>query len=192
MTRCRRFGPAVLAFCLLSLGIWQLGAAGLIHAKAWLAQHLLVRAWADTLDGGQRVAPWPWADTYPIAKLAVPDLGVEQVVLAGASGRSLAFGPGHLDGTVRPGRPGHSVVTGHRDTHFTFLADLSEGDRLRVQTANGRWRDFEVRSLQVVDTRSVNLLPGGHRPSLTLVTCYPFDSLEPGGPLRYLVHAESL
>lgn len=27
---------------------------------------------------------------------------------------------------------------------------------------------------------------------LTLVTCYPFNTLEVGGPLRYLVHAEKV
>jgi sortase (surface protein transpeptidase) len=27
-------------------------------------------------------------------------------------------------------------------------------------------------------------------PRLTLVTCYPFDAIEPGGPLRYVVTAE--
>ncbi len=27
---------------------------------------------------------------------------------------------------------------------------------------------------------------------LTLVTCYPFDAIVPGGPLRYLVFAEAV
>ena len=38
---------------LLGFGGWQLGAAGYIHAKAWLAQALLSQAWAVTLaDAG--------------------------------------------------------------------------------------------------------------------------------------------
>jgi len=27
---------------------------------------------------------------------------------------------------------------------------------------------------------------------LTLITCYPFDALNPGGPLRYVVRAAGL
>ena len=135
--------------------------------------------------------PWPWADTFPIARLSVPGLDLEQIVLAGASGRSLAFGPGHLDGTAAPGAPGHSVVTGHRDTHFAFLAELAEGDLLRLQGRDGVWRDYRVNALQVIDVRTARLVQGDDRASLTLVTCYPFGALDPGGPLRYLVHAEA-
>ena len=191
LARARRIGPVALALCLLSLGIWQLGAAGLIHAKAWLAQALLETAWSATLAGERRVRPWPWADTYPIAKLVAPGLGVERVLLAGASGRSLAFAPGHLDGTAAPGAPGHSVVTAHRDTHFRFLAELEVGDRLRVQRPGGGWQNYRVSDLQVVDARDARLIAGDDRASLTLVTCYPFDALDPGGPLRYLVHAQA-
>ena len=54
--------------------------------------------------------------------------------LAGVSGRTLAFGPGHVDGTPLPGDPGNSVLSGHRDTHFAFLRELRSGDILLVST----------------------------------------------------------
>ena len=63
-----------LALLLLALGLWQLGGAALIHGKAWLAQRLLDRAWAATLAGGHEVKPWPWADTWPVARLQVDTL----------------------------------------------------------------------------------------------------------------------
>ena len=28
--------------------------------------------------------PWPWADTWPVARLVVPSLGIDQIVLEGA------------------------------------------------------------------------------------------------------------
>jgi hypothetical protein len=68
-------------------------------------------ALVDTLSGGETVKPWPWADTWPIARLSAPRHGVDLFVLAGATGRTLAFGPGHVDGTARPGRPGCSHVS---------------------------------------------------------------------------------
>ena len=80
------------------------------------------------------------------------------------------------------------MISGHRDTHFRFLAQLKNGDRIRLTTRQAsQW--FEVRQMDVVDSRSRELLiePGLDR--LSLVTCYPFDSLQPGGPLRYVVTA---
>ncbi len=192
-------GLAALALLSLGLGLWQLGGAGWIHAKAWLAQRLLERSWAATLDDGggggtsgtaatpQR--PWPWADTHPVAQLQVPAYNVDQIVLSGASGRTMAFGPGHLEGTAAPGTQGHSVIGGHRDTHFRFLEALETGDAIRLRRPDGGWADYRVSGTQIVDSRRARLLPDDGRTRLTLVTCYPFDAVTAGGPLRYLVFA---
>ena len=190
----RRRAPLALAAgaVLLVLGGWQLGSAGAIHAKARLAQVLLGQAWAATLEGAGPQRPWPWADTWPVARLRVPALGIDQIVLAGASGRTLAFGPGHLDGTAAPGAPGHSVVSGHRDTHFRFLQDLAPGMEILVQRPDGRWRSYRAGDGQVIDAHNARFEVAGDRPALTLVTCWPFDALEAGGPLRYLVFAEAV
>jgi sortase A len=192
----RRLAVAV-GFMLLGFGGWQLGAAGYIHAKAWLSQVLLSQAWADTLSvsahgdaaGAEPRKPWPWADTGPVARLRVPELGVDQIVLAGASGRTLAFGPGHLDQTATPGAAGHSVISGHRDTHFAFLRDLAPDTKLEVQRSDGGWRSYRVKGSEVFDSRSARLSLAADRPALTLVTCWPFDAAEAGGPLRYAVFA---
>jgi sortase A len=176
---------------LIALGLWQGGEAAYIEAKAWLAQDLLDSAWSDTLGGAQQVKPWPWADTWPVALLTVPDLGVERIVLAGASGRTLAFGPAHLDGTAPAGATGHAVLTGHRDTHFRFLRDLTPGMALRVQRPDGTWRGYRVAATEVLDARSARLTAAAGGAHLTLVTCYPFDTIVPGGPLRYAVYARA-
>jgi sortase A len=185
----RRALPLAAAALLIGLGAWQLGAAAKIQAKAWLAQVLLERAWAASLAGAEGVRPWPWADTWPVARLQAPGLGVERIVLAGASGRTLAFGPGHMDGSAAPGAPGHSILSGHRDTHFRFLKDLAPGDALRVQGPDGAWRNYRVSATEVIDARHARLLPDDATPRLSLVTCYPFDAITPGGPLRYVVSA---
>ena len=182
---------AVLAGLLLAVGGWQVGAAVWIHAKAGLAQVLIKRAWAETQDGAAQSRPWAWADTWPVAQIAVPRLNVDQIVLAGASGRTLAFGPGHLDQTAAPGDAGHSVISGHRDTHFAFLRDLAPAMKLQVQKPDGFWRDYRVSDSTVVDARSAHLSLASERPALTLVTCWPFDTAEPGfqNPSPYLLTA---
>jgi sortase A len=176
-----------LGISLLALGLWQAGSGALIHAKAIAAQILLAEAWGRTRAGETAAKPWPWADTWPVARLSVARLGASMVVLADASGRSLAFGPGHVQGTAAPGMAGTSIIAGHRDTHFLFLRDLVDGDEIALETAQGH-QVFRVVDTQVVDADSARLVEGDE-PVLTLVTCYPFDSAAPGGTLRYVVTA---
>lgn len=175
---------------LVLVATWELGHAGYIHAKAQLAQYLMGQAWARTLAGEPQARPWPWADTWPVARLTVPRLGVDLIVLRGADGSSLAFGPGHLDGSALPGEAGNSIISGHRDTHFAFLRQLQPGDRVQVQDAAGRVRVFRMRQGQVVDARRQRLSAGDGNVRLVLLTCYPFDAVVPGGPLRYLAELD--
>ena len=175
------------------LGLWQTGEGLWIPAKAWLAQQLIAQAWDEAMATRRPVPPWPWADTTPVARLVVPALGVDQIVLAHATGRTLAFGPAHLDGSPSPGAAGLSVVSGHRDTNFRFLADVAPGTGLRIQRADGAWVDYVIREVQVVDGRMARLpLIGNGPPQLALTTCYPFDAVMPGGPLRLVALAEAV
>ncbi|HEY6551968.1 MAG TPA: sortase, partial [Vicinamibacteria bacterium] len=77
----------------------------------------------------------------------------------------------------------------HRDTHFSFLAHLKPGDELAVERRDGRWRRYVVTGTEVVDRSDTTALRSTADTRLTLVTCYPFAALRPGGPLRYVVTA---
>ena len=190
--RPRRIAAGVVATGLAVAGLWQLGGDAWIYAKAALAQVLLEDAWERTQKGEDKVRPWPWADTWPVARLRVPRLDVSVIVLEGASGRTLAFGPGHHQGTALPARPGNTVISAHRDTHFRFLKDLEPGDEILVEGAAGAARRYQVTGIAIVDRKEARLSLAGDAPRLTLVTCYPFDAVVPGGPLRYLVFAEAV
>ncbi len=186
----RRRAVAIgLGLALAITGAGLAGRGGAIHAKAWLAQALMAGAWQRTLAGERRVRPWPWADTWPIARLVVPSRDVDLYVLSEASGRSLAFGPGHLPGTAPPGARGASVIAGHRDTHFRFLADLAPGTPIMLETADGRRLEFRAGLGVVTDQPRIKIALDGPEPSLVLTTCWPFDAIVPGGPARYLVVA---
>ncbi len=175
---------------LVVVGLQQLASAGLVHAKAVLAPLLVQRAWESALADGQQHKPWPWADTWPVAQLRIPALAVDQFVLAGTRGNALAFGPGLDAATATPGQPGTAIIGGHRDTHFRFLQELRPGMQLGLQTGDGRWQLFEVTGAEVVDIRDMLEPPASTGPArLQLVTCYPFDALVAGGPLRYVVNA---
>ena len=186
MTR-RRVALAVGALAAAG-GLWLTASALLIPVKAALAQILLRHAWETTLAGGEKVRPWPWADTWPVARLRLPDHGTDLIVLAGASGQALAFGPGHVPGSAAPGQDGISMIGGHRDTHLSMLAHVRPGERIEIERPDGAVRRYQVVATSIADARQKWSLPAGQR-GVVLVTCYPFDVVVPGGPLRFLVHA---
>ncbi|HBD20965.1 MAG TPA: class GN sortase [Arenimonas sp.] len=160
--------------------------AAWLPAKAALAQVLLHDSWQQALADGGAHRPWPWADTHAVARLHQPRLGISQVVLAGDSGRPLAFGPGWAESSERPGERGTTVISGHRDTHFRWLQHLRDGDRVRLETTSGL-RDYVVAGHRVADSRSERLSTAPGRDQLLLVTCWPFNATAPRGPLRYVV-----
>ncbi len=182
----KRLRAAALATALLACV--PLGHAGYMGAKAGLAQVLLLRAWNRSHESGVAAKPWPWADTAPVARLRVARLAVDEIVLRGDSGPTLAFGPGWAESSALPGGPGLSMVSAHRDTHFAFLRDLATGDAIRIDSAAGS-RTYTVRSMHVADSRSERVDTSISTDALLLVTCYPFDAIDAGGPLRFVVAA---
>lgn len=199
----------VLIVLSLAIAICQLGQAMYLSSKATLAQFLIAQAWQEQLllqeqsslahsnAAYQAIKPWPWADTWPVARLQYQkeDIKEDLYILAGADGSSLAFGPGHQFGTAHPGvelnadRNNYSIVGGHRDTHFRFLQYVNIGDTFRVQNQSGQWQVFKVTRISVHNSlhKSLMIQQGSH--ALYLITCYPFDALTAGGPLRYVVEA---
>ena len=127
-----------VALVLAAAGAILFGQGIYIHAKAMLAQVLLERAFAETITSGRAVKPWPWADTWPEARITVKRLGASAIALAGSSGQALAFGPGHVERTADAGERGVAVYSAHRDTHFRFLRDVAIGDEIDVTRHDGK------------------------------------------------------
>jgi sortase A len=188
---CRR-ALLRLPFLLLGLaGLWLAAQGVWIPAKAELAQLLLERAFAAASTSKAPVKPWPWADAASIARIGVPRLGVEQIVLSAGSGQAMAFGPTLMPGGGRLGARGTAIVAAHRDTHFRFLKHLRAGDEISVEEAGGRTTRYTVTGMRVVRRDGFALDRHTPSPSLALVTCWPFDAAE-RGPLRYVVEAAAV
>jgi sortase A len=187
---CSAAGMAVVVALALS-GLILIAQGVYIHAKAMLAQVLLERAFVQAMATGTPVKPWSWADTWPVARVVVPRLGKSAIVLAGASGQALAFGPGQLERTPEIGEEGTAVYAAHRDTHFAFLADVRVGDAVEVTRRDGRVFHFRVTGASVVrfDHSGIDPYSPGRR--LVLSTCWPLNA-RTQGPLRYVVHAEMI
>ncbi|MEO6510233.1 MAG: class E sortase, partial [Nocardioides sp.] len=79
----------------------------------------------------------------PVALLAIPHIGLEQVVVEGTASGDLLAGPGHLRNTVLPGQLGTSAVFGRASTYgapFARIGELVRGDQINVTTAQGTQR----------------------------------------------------
>jgi len=164
--------------CLIA-GLAMLLKASYMNGKALLAQILISSSWEIGLAAGTPQKPWWWADTQAIAELKIPSAKKKLYVMQDDSGESLAFGPGHLSASAKVSTDGHVMISGHRDTHFSFLRELSAGDEIETQDLLGAKAHKD--SLLKHDD---NLL--------SLITCYPFDDFVPGGPLRFIVDAQRI
>lgn len=182
-----------LLWLLFALAVFFLAAAFYIPAKAVLAQALLHHAWARTVAGhGKFYKPWPWADTWPVARLIVPAHEVDQIVLYGDKGNSLAFAPGMSVQSFSADRQSAVMISAHRDTQFHFLKNVAVGEIIELQNSHAALQYYQVRQRQVIDARVTEIRIPAYGNWLFLVTCYPFDSLLTGGSKRYVVSAVAI
>jgi len=180
----------VIIFILSVCAVYFLASAFYIPVKAVIAQNLLYAAWQTTLAGEAEVKPWPWADSWPIARLRVPALEIDQIVLAGDHGSNLAFAPGQRVQSFSDKLSGLTMISAHRDTHFKFLRNLKLGQKIELQNEFGDVDIYQIEEMQIIDSGKTGIRAPDQGHWLTLVTCYPFNAINNSGPLRYVVFAE--
>lgn len=192
--------PALFgAVALFAVGIALTGYGLITPAKAWLSVKLLDRAWQRVLDGEDNVRPWPWMDSEPVARLSFSKAAATTngtlpsfVVMRGVSGSILAFAPGWHEQTALPGERGTTLISAHRDTHFSMLQDISRFDRLLMEDSQGREQAYEVSDLVVTGEPMLHLKTGSGPPRLLLVTCYPLDTWRPDSRQHLVVVADPI
>jgi sortase A len=184
----------ILGCVLLLLGAALSGRAAYLHGKAELAGILIRRAWETRIDSGASRPPWSWADTHPVARLRIRRLHYDEIVLEGATPRTLAFGPARVFTGAELGEPGNLILAGHRTSWFRSLERIKLNDGVTVQWFDPRdeallEREYSVASIQIVspDEARSFLMPTTED-SLTLITCFPF-SASPTSPQRFIVRA---
>src|SRR5262249_19044404 len=108
--------------------------------------------------------------------------------LEGSDDGTLRRGAGHIEDTPFPGEAGNIGIAGHRDTIFRQLKRAKPGDALELTTAD-RIYQYRVTKTLIVNPDDVYVLDRTDRPTLTLVTCYPFEYIG-HAPRRFIVQAE--
>ena len=182
----------ICAALLLVCGACLTARAAYLHAKAALAGVLIRHAWEQSLQTGKPQPPWRWADTHPVARLRIPRIGYDEIVLEGATPRTLPFGPAHLLSGAGFGQSGNVVLAGHRTSWFRSLEDVKTGDEIEVEWFDADRhlfrRSYVVNTLKIVEPHDTTWLVPTNDDVLTLVTCCPFGT-SPVPPLRYIVRA---
>jgi sortase A len=147
-----------------------------VDYKLWSPER--IRAYQESLK--RRAAA-------PLAVLRIPKIGLEVPVLEGTDDFTLNRAVGHIAGTPRPGEGGNVGIAGHRDGFFRGLKDMAPGDELELETRDDVVR-YRIADTRIVRPEDVGVLHATERPTLTLVTCYPFYYVG-SAPQRYIIRA---
>ena len=122
-----------------------------------------------------------------VARLDAPAVKLSTAVLEGSDDETLNRGAGHIEDTAFPGDGGNIGIAGHRDTIFRPVRRMRVGDELRLSTGDHVYR-YRISRMLIVGPDDVYVLNPTREPTLTLVTCYPFDFIG-HAPKRYIVQA---
>jgi len=97
-------------------------------------------------------------------------------VVQGDGWDQLKKGVGQHAGTANPGEKGNMVVSAHNDIFgelFRHLDQLKPGDEVLISTATRQW-EYRVTGVQIVEPTDVSVMAPTERPTLTMVSCYPY------------------
>jgi sortase A len=121
-----------------------------------------------------------------MAVLSIRRLGLEVPVFDATDRITLNRGAGRIPGTAQPGEQGSIGISAHRDGFFRGLKDIQLGDQIELAVPAQKFV-YTVDNISIVRP-SDSVLRARPRPSLTLVTCYPFYFVG-DAPERYIVQA---
>ena len=187
LSNMRMLSSAFAIIGLLVTGYW---AYEHVHANLYQASE---SRRLSTRAGNRNERPMrrPYARAgSAIAVLSIPHLGLKTVVVEGVNEQELRVAAGHVPGTALPGESGNIAVAGHRDTFFRSLRHIRNSDEINLNTPDGQYR-YRVISTKVTWPDDITVLRPTPRPSITLITCYPFTFVG-AAPKRFIVRAELL
>jgi len=108
--------------------------------------------------------------------LQIPQIGLNTVVIEGATSSDLRSGPGHVVGSAYPNGVGNIVVLAHRTRYEGPFGDLStvvKGSQVAIQMRSGLIRNYSVSDVRTVAASDRSALAASDAEQLTLVTSGP-------------------
>jgi sortase A len=123
----------------------------------------------------------------PVARLLIPSIDLDQIVVEGVGPIELNAGPGHYPGSALPGETGNAIISAHRDRHFRRMGEIEVGTTIRTETRTGV-TEWVVTERRIV-SRDAPALFQESEATLTLTTCWPIRYFGPA-PDRLLLIAK--
>ncbi len=129
----------------------------------------------------QPSTPPPTAEEAPadlgsaVARIQIPKVELDWLVVEGVTLEALKDGPGHYPGTALPGQLGNVVISGHRTTFgapFYRLDEVQVGDPITVTAPYGRFV-YRVTETKIVAPTDLTVVVESDDARLTLTTCHP-------------------
>jgi sortase A len=133
------------------------------------------------------------ADTsrgFALGTIEISALALSAPIAPDIDADSLRVGVGHIRGTAVPGGLGTVGLAGHRDSFFRPLRRILPGMDIALTDHTGKYH-YTVDSTEIVTPDKVHVLDIAQRPTLILITCFPFDYIG-AAPRRFIVHAHLL
>ncbi len=133
----------------------------------------------DTIDSTTTTVPEGLFEVpelgQALARIEIPEIGVDKIIVEGVSRSELRQGPGHYPETPFPGQPGNAAIAGHRTTYgapFHRIDELAIDDDITVTTLQGRFT-YRVISQEIVAPTDVEVVDDQGDDRLTLTSCHP-------------------
>jgi sortase A len=111
-----------------------------------------------------------------VARIAIPDIGVDAMMYHGIRNTTLDYGPGHWPGSAVPGQIGNVVVAGHRTSKHQVFRDLDQleaGDEIVFTDLDGTTSTYLVRDVEIVPPTALWIVDPTDTPTVTLFACHP-------------------
>lgn len=173
-----------------SISLYATNGAVISRITGQLPSYLIEKSWQQTRKNeGTAQKPWPWFESYPVARLEFPAQNKSLVVMQGTENDILAYAPGWHEGTDMPGKAGISLISGHRESHFGFLRNLQTGTSFTLQTLDGADVEYVVDDLVMTRNEEIHVPVSGGDSILLLSTSYPSANWDVGKDLNYVVVA---
>lgn len=173
---------------LIIIGIALLGYVGSQYWEMYRSQKNLEAEWERQATGINNPGQASISSDQMLTRLVISKINMDAIVVEGASRKELSDGPGHMTETATPGEIGNAVITGHRDTFFRHIYELTKGDHIEVRR-NGHVFTYQVTGKRIVEPEDVSVIKPTKDPQLTLITCYPTYYIGPA-PQRLVVFSK--
>ena len=110
-----------------------------------------------------------------IARIEVPEMGLDHIVVEGTETDTLKKGPGRYRGTAMPGEGELVYIAGHRTTYgapFSQIDKLEPGDKVTLELPYATFEDA-VAGRKIVPADFVQALESRGREEIALQACWP-------------------